>query len=160
MRKAFSKYGHGDQFSTDPEELWKHLMLLPKDYTSNAIFNETTRRIMELIQFEHGGKEFDEQYPKGLPTSISITTKEGKQYDSGMILYPGGHAMNETVSLSEILRHKFVRLGQLSLEKDELYQFVMQLENIGDLTNEQLQSIYECSIKFADESVDEEQKSE
>ena len=71
-----------------------------------------------------------------------------------MVIFPGGHAMNETVSLTDILQHKFVRLGQLCLEKDELYQFVMQLENIGEMTNEQLQDIYECNIKYSEEYID------
>jgi hypothetical protein len=37
-----------------------------------------------------------------------------------MVLFPGGHAANETVSLTEILQNKFIRLGQLALEKEEL----------------------------------------
>lgn len=113
---------------------------------------------MSKIEFEHGGKEYDDLYPKGIPTSMTITTKDNQQLDSGLVLFPGGHAANETVSLTEILQHKFIRLGQLALDKDELYAFVMQLENIGELNNEQLQSIYECTIKFANESIDEEPK--
>ena len=54
---------------------------------------------MSKIEFEHGGQEYDEQYPKGLPTSICVTTENDQQYDSGLILYPGGHALNESVSL-------------------------------------------------------------
>ena len=30
----------------------------------------------------------------------------------------------------------------------------MKLENIGELSNEELQNIYECHIKFANESID------
>jgi len=86
-------------------------MLIPHDYSHSAIFNETTRNIMSKIQFEHGGPEYDKLYPQGLPTSISITTKDGKEFDSGLVLYPGGHALNESVSLTEILQHKFIRLG-------------------------------------------------
>ena len=76
---------------------------------------------MKRVEFEHGGKEYDDLYPKGIPTSITISTKGGQQFDSGMVLYPGGHALNESVSLTEILRHKFIRLGQLGLAQDELY---------------------------------------
>ena len=55
------------------DELWKYLMLLPADYGKNALFNEVTRNLMGKIEFEHGGAEYDSQYPKGIPTSISIT---------------------------------------------------------------------------------------
>lgn len=157
LRKAFEKHAHIAE-ENDPEDLWKYLMLLPNDYSHKALFNETTRKLMSKIEFEHGGQEYDDLYPKGLPTSITIQTKGGEAYDSGLVLFPGGHAMNETVSLTDILQHKFIRLGQLGLDKDELYQFVLQLENIGDLTNEQLQSIYECDIRFAEASIDEEPK--
>lgn len=143
-----------------PEDIWKYLMLLPQDYSYNAIYNETTRKFMEKIKFTYGGKEYDDQYPKGIPTSITIKTQNGNQFDSGMVLFPGGHAANETVSLTDILQNKFIRLGQLALEKEELVQFVLDLENIGEMSNEQLTSLYECNIKFASESIDDEAKEE
>jgi hypothetical protein len=30
----------------------------------------------------------------------------------------------------------------------------VQLENIGEMTNEELQDLYDCNIKFSDESID------
>ena len=98
LRKAFEKHQNISAEHT-PEDLWKYLMLLPKDYGADALFNEVTRDLMTKIEFEHGGKEYDSQYPKGIPTSVQITTSGGKSYDSGLILYPGGHSANETVSL-------------------------------------------------------------
>ena len=76
MRKAIAKARKVEleEFPTDPEDLWKHLMLLPNDYSQRAIFNEYTRTLMEKVQFEHGGEEYDKLYPEGIPTSISITT--------------------------------------------------------------------------------------
>ena len=47
-------------------------------------------------------------------------------------------------------------MGQLALEKDNLVPFVSNLENIAELSNEELQNIYECNIKFADTSIDDE----
>ena len=110
LRKAFEKQANILE-EHDPEDLWKYLMLLPADYNHNALFCEVTRTIMDKVHFTHGGPEYDELYPQGIPTSISITMQDDKTYDSGMVLYPGGHAHNETVSLSEILQHKFIRLG-------------------------------------------------
>ena len=134
LRKALSSYESIEK-GQSPEELWKYLMLLPIDYSGKALYNEVTRSLMTKIEFEHGGEEYDAQYPKGIPTSISIKTANG-EYDSGLVLFPGGHSANDTVSLTNILQHKFIRLGQLGLEKDELVQFVLNLENIADLTNE------------------------
>ena len=69
-------------------------MLLPVDYGKSALYNEITRNLMTKIEFEHGGKEYDAQYPKGIPTSIKIQTNSGKEFDSGLILFPGGHSQN------------------------------------------------------------------
>jgi hypothetical protein len=32
---------------------------------------------MNKITFEHGGKLYDDQYPKGIPTSLTITLSDG-----------------------------------------------------------------------------------
>lgn len=57
------------------EEVWKRYMLAPIDYGYEALYNKDTREIMELITFEHGGPEYDQRYPEGIPTSISIEYK-------------------------------------------------------------------------------------
>jgi len=153
LRKAFEKHDHiSSEHSL--EDLWKYLMLLPQDYGHSALFNEITRKFMTKIEFEHGGKEYDDQYPKGIPTSIKITTSKGKDFDSGLVLFPGGHSQNQTVSLTNIMQHKFIRLGQQGLEKDELVNFVLNLENIRDLTHEQLLDVYDCNIKYSEEYID------
>jgi len=104
LRKAYEKQEVlTTEYGITREETWKHLMLLPVDYSEKAIFNEVTREIMSKIQFEHGGEEYDEGYPKGLPSSVEITTSDGKSYDSGMVMYPGGHALNDNVDLGSVL---------------------------------------------------------
>lgn len=78
LRKAFerkSSLASIDESRT--EEFWKHLMLSPKDYSKNAIWNDNTRQTMEKITFEHGGPDYDALYPEGIPTSVQITTKSG-----------------------------------------------------------------------------------
>jgi len=62
-------------------------MLEPVDYSSYSIFHPTTRKLMEKTSFEHGGKEYDDKYPDGIPTSIQITLKNGKTLDSKLIMY-------------------------------------------------------------------------
>lgn len=63
-----------------------------------------------------------------------------------MVLFPGGHSANRTVSLANIMQHKFIRLGQLGLDKEELVNFVPKLENIRDLSHDKLVDIYDCNI--------------
>lgn len=139
---------------TSPESIWKSLMLLPNDYGYEALYNEVTRKLMTKIEFEHGGTEYDSQYPKGIPTKMTITTKNGHEYDSGLILFPGGHSANKTVDLKEILKFKFESLGALGMDESECKNFVENLENIAKLDNKQLKSIYDCDIEFKDKSID------
>jgi 2-methylcitrate dehydratase len=102
---------------------WKELMLLPHDFTARAIQDPLTRSLMSRMTFEHGGPDYDAKYPDGIPTSIVITDESGTAYDSGLIMYPGGHARNhlgpDKVDLQEILRHKFHQLGLLASPNPE-----------------------------------------
>jgi len=54
-----------------------------------------------------------------------------------------------------VLQHKFKLLGRLALEKQEQIRFMINLVNIGEMSNEELQDIYDCNIKFAEESIDD-----
>ncbi len=103
------------------DETWKALMLSPHDYMEDesAIFNPLTRALMGKIKFEHGGAEYDAKYPDGIPTSLVISTTDGKKHDSGFVMYPGGHARNATANLKDILAHKFKLLGELALDKPQ-----------------------------------------
>ncbi|TVQ64812.1 MAG: hypothetical protein EA379_00745 [Phycisphaerales bacterium] len=97
--------------------VWKALMLSPYDYAEHesAIFHPVTRALMKKINFEHGGPSYDKRYPDGIPTSVRIHDAKGKKRDSGMVMYPAGHARNDTADLRLILNHKFKLLGQLAI---------------------------------------------
>jgi 2-methylcitrate dehydratase len=87
--------------------LWKHLMLTPIDYHISCIKNELTQSLMRKITFLHGGKEFDDKYPQGIPTCLTVKFKDGNIIDSGLIMFPEGHASCDTGNLEDILKHKF-----------------------------------------------------
>ena len=89
------------------DDLWKKLILLPEDYSGDALRDQEIRKIMQKIELEHGGEEYDSKYPDGIPTKVSLITKEGQQYDSGLVMYPGGHARNQEADLNGILANKF-----------------------------------------------------
>lgn len=98
---------------------WKDLMLLPHDFGPHALKDPLTRRLMDKMSFEHGGPDYDARYPDGIPTSMVITDDEGKVFDSGLVMYPGGHARNhlgpDKVDRDDILAHKFQKLGELAV---------------------------------------------
>jgi len=110
LRKALSKKAVG----------WTELMLDPYDFCNEAIHNTRTRELMDKIEFKHGGPEYDAKYPDGIPTSVVITDADGTDHDSGLVMYPGGHARNTEVPLQKILDHKFALLGALAFENPEV----------------------------------------
>ena len=130
---------------------WKELMLEPKDYGPEAIGNRLTRQLMDKIQFTHGGREYDEKYPDGIPTSVVITGADGKTHDSGLVMYPGGHARNAMgktpVDLHDVLRHKFKLLGGLAF--DNPAPIIARYEKLEAKSPQEVQAIndYELVVR-------------
>lgn len=127
---------------------WTELMLDPEDYSPRAIENAMTRRLMDKIEFAHGGPEYDGRYPDGIPTSVVITDASGKAHDSGLVMYPGGHARNDRgdtpVDLRAILSHKFALLGSL-VEKDPR-AMIDRFSNLDRKSAEQVQAINDFDL--------------
>jgi 2-methylcitrate dehydratase len=131
--------------STD--DLWKALMLAPEDYGKDALYHSETRAIMEKIQFEHGGAEYDAKYPDGIPTSLIVTLNDGTVLDSGLVMYPAGHARNTSADLGGILDHKFALLGKISLaDGADVQALVNRLNSIGSMSASELMGIYDIAI--------------
>merc|ERR1719491_2339972 len=76
------------------DDVWMQLMLSPYDYGHAALSDPDTRALMQKIEFSHGGSEYDEKYPDGIPTSMTVTTKSCGVLESGFVMYPTGHARN------------------------------------------------------------------
>ncbi|MHC4794840.1 MAG: MmgE/PrpD family protein, partial [Planctomycetota bacterium] len=83
----------------DNDAMWKALILVPADYDAASIARPETRALMAKIEFAHGGKDYDDRYPDGIPTSVVIETTDGRSLDSGLVMYPSGHARNTTCDL-------------------------------------------------------------
>jgi 2-methylcitrate dehydratase len=73
---------------------WKELMLRPHDFDAKALHDRSRAHSWKMT-FEHGGAEYDAKYPDGIPTSIIFTDDKGESFDSGLVMYPGGHARND-----------------------------------------------------------------
>jgi 2-methylcitrate dehydratase len=118
LRKAFQQKTSG----------WRELMLVPADYNDSSLLDPLTRRIMERIEFRHGGAEYDARYPDGIPTTLEIEHEELGNVASGLVMYPVGHARNSSRELDSLLEHKFRLLAGLGVQDVEaLYQRFVQL---------------------------------
>ncbi len=127
---------------------WTELMLEPDDYHQDAINNPLTRKLMDKIEFAHGGDEYDRNYPDGIPTALVITDDAGKSHDSGMVMYPGGHARNTTADLKGILRHKFNLLGKLV--QDDPADLIARFEKLDAKTADQVQGLHDFTYNTRD----------
>lgn len=132
----------------DLDKLWKDLILMPEDYNQQSLYDKGTRALMDTITFEHGGAEYDSKYPDGIPTSVVITDSTGKEYDSGFIMYPSGHARNTTCDLDGILENKFKRLAELAVDDtDALHK---ALSDLPSKSAAEIDRMYEVpGLKFA-----------
>lgn len=147
LRKAIENASIEPVFR-DSDELWKKLMLTPYDYKvdESAIFNPITRELMAKIEFAHGGPEYDAKYPDGIPTSISITDLEGHEHESGLVMYPAGHARNTTADLRSILRSKFEMLGRIAFpDGADVSANIERIESMHEASAGELKRIYDIS---------------
>jgi len=137
----------GSSLSSDGDEAWKQLILTPSDYSRTSISSQETRQLMSLIEFAHGGKEYDDKYPEGIPTSVVFTDNDGKQYDSGLVMFPAGHASNTTAKLDDILHNKFAKLGELAV--DDVEGVIKSLSNLESKSSKEIDKLYNIDIQFA-----------
>ncbi|CAK9114143.1 unnamed protein product [Durusdinium trenchii] len=126
------------------DEAWMELMLSPYDYGKDALYEKDTRSLMDKITFSHGGPEYDAKYPDGIPTAIDITLKSGKVINSGMVMYPSGHARNTTADLKQILQHKNRLLGDIVFpDRSTVDQFVNRLVTMKDASATDACTLYD-----------------
>ncbi|HVT13834.1 MAG TPA: MmgE/PrpD family protein [Fimbriimonadaceae bacterium] len=129
------------------DRLWKALMLSPYDYAKDAIFDPKTRELMALMEFEHGGEEYDKRYPEGIPTSVAMTDEKGVAYESGLVMFPAGHARNTSADLRDILAHKFEMLGSLAVPDGKgASEVIGRLESLPNLSASELASLYDVEV--------------
>ena len=145
LRKALAlARDHGPALLTTVDEGWRRLMLVPDDYRREALFDAGTRGLMEKITFEHGGPDYDEKYPDGIPTSLIVTTTDGETYDSGLVMYPAGHARNTEADLPALLRAKWQTLAEPAVAEPQ--RIIDRFRALPTLSANQLASLYDFDI--------------
>ena len=143
LRKAMERQGT----EQESDALWRALMLMPADYSQEALLNPLTRQIVDAITFEHGGPEFDAKYPDGIPTSIQVTDASGEVFETGIVMYPAGHARNRTSDLLSLLKKKFELLGEIGLPSPgDVPALLTRLDRLGGMGAEELLNIYDFEI--------------
>jgi len=144
LRKAIELHAiHGEQ-QVKHRLNWKELMLGPHDFDQKAIFHPVTRSLMSRMTFEHGGPDYDARYPDGIPTSIVIMDEAGGTHDSGLVMYPGGHARNTTADLEDILAHKFQLLGSLAVKSPK--DLIGRLSGLDRRSAKDVAGLYDFEI--------------
>jgi 2-methylcitrate dehydratase len=124
---------------------WRALMLEPADYDDDAIVDPLTRDLMARIEFLHGGQEYDDRYPDGIPTTLEIEHSQLGRVSSGLVMYPEGHARNTSGNLGSLLEHKFRLLAGLGVDDvDALYcRFV----NMANKSPADIAALYDFPIR-------------
>ena len=125
---------------------WEDLILLPADFAADAINNTLTRTIMDKIRFAHGGDEYDSKYPDGIPTGVVIESASGSVTDSGLVMYPAGHARNTTHDLDALLANKWKKLGVLASDNPE--PIIARFENLASKSAGEVASMHTFEIDF------------
>jgi 2-methylcitrate dehydratase len=142
LRKAFE----ARQAGWDGKDGWRRLMLAPDDYAEDesALFHPLTRRLMERIDFRHGGPEFDQKYPDGIPTTVEIGHAALGPQTSGLVMYPLGHARAEAGQLGSLLEHKFRLLTQGAVT--DVDRFVKSFTGMVEKSPQQIAEQYDFAI--------------
>jgi 2-methylcitrate dehydratase len=138
LRKGFEQKRSG----------WKELMLLPDDYDEAALMNPLTRQLIDKIEFRHGGPEYDAKYPDGIPTSLEIDHAELGTQSSGLIMYPLGHARNDSKELDEVLNQKFQSLAGAAV--DDTGTFLRRFDRLEQKSAAELLGLLDFSIRGVD----------
>ena len=122
-------------------------MLMPADYgdDNSALFHPLTRRLIERIDFRHGGPEYDRRYPDGIPTTVEMEHAALGKLDSGLVLYPEGHARCESHNLAMLLNHKFRLLAGLGVE--DVDGLDAQFANLAEKSPEEIAELYDFEIR-------------
>jgi 2-methylcitrate dehydratase len=89
---------------------WDSLMLLPEDYSNEAIRDPEIKRLIERIVIEHGGPAYDEKYPEGIPTSVAVEHAALGPLGGGLVNFPLGHARSDAARTAAVVNLKFDRL--------------------------------------------------
>ena len=106
---------------------WDSLMLLPEDYSNEAIRDPEIRRLIERIVIEHGGRDYDDRYPEGIPTSVAVEHAALGPLGGDLVNFPLGHARSDAARTAAVVNLKFDRLVAGAVDDPSMLRRRMQL---------------------------------
>ena len=124
---------------------WRELMLMPTDYDEQSLLDPFTRTLMQKIEFCHGGPEYDQKYPEGIPTTLEMEHAQLGYLSSGLVMYPAGHARNKVAPLGELLEHKFRLLAGLGVA--DVQALFGRFTNMAHKTADEIAALYDFELK-------------
>jgi 2-methylcitrate dehydratase len=149
LRKAYE----ARQAGWDGQDGWRRLMLVPADYAEDetALFHPLTRRLMQLIDFRHGGEDFDRKYPDGIPTTVELGHSKLGPLSSGLVMYPQGHARATDEQLGSLLEHKCRLLTNEAVEHVDT--LVAQFTKLAERSPREIETVYDFEIRGVTDEV-------
>lgn len=123
---------------------WEPLMLMPEDYNDASLADPLTRQLIAKIEIHHGGPEYDAKYPDGIPASATIEHASLGRLESGLVVYPAGHARNTSSDLAHLLDVKFERLAALGVaDPDGLRR---RMSNLANKSSREIAGLYGFAV--------------
>jgi 2-methylcitrate dehydratase len=147
LRKAHEQTASAaiDTAAGEPlESVWRRLMLLPADYDDAALHHPLTRALIERIELRHGGPEYDARYPEGIPTSLVLEHGRLGRLESGLVMFPPGHARGPQALGQQVLAHKIAALAALG-ECDPA-MLTSRFTNLAAKTSAEVRALYSFPI--------------
>jgi 2-methylcitrate dehydratase len=118
---------------------------MPDDYNDTALFHPLTRELMQRIDFHHGGPQYDAKYPDGIPTSVEIEHRTLGALASGLVMYPEGHARNQSGNLNGLLQEKFLRLAGLGVR--DVHALYARMTSLSTKMPAEIRELYSFDIE-------------
>ena len=134
LRKAFES----------KQTAWRDLMLMPEDYDDDALVHPLTRKIIDRIEFVHGGPEYDARYPDGIPTSLTLEHARLGRLEGPLVMYPLGHARHSGEGLDETLEQKFNLLAGQGVR--DVADLRRRCTDLGQQTAAQIAEFYDFEL--------------
>ena len=120
-------------------------MLVPADYDDGEPVSSAHATAHRQIEFRHGGREYDDKYPDGIPTTLEIEHESLGRVSSGLVMYPEGHARNTSGNLTALLEHKFRVLAGLGVtDVNALYR---RFTNLSEKSVAEIADLYDFHIQ-------------
>ena len=95
---------------------------------------------MEKIHVRHGGSSYDQKYPEGIPTSIRLQHNELGTVESGLIMYPLGHARSDFLITKDILHAKINYLASQGVKEPQA--MMSRCKDLQNASVEDVRTLY------------------